>query len=108
MPYCCNPLTVAEGAKLRLVIDLRHVNKFIIKNKFRYKDLKTLVELFEQNDYFTTFDLKSGYHHIQIHDLHHKFLGFCCKFQNGVTRYFQFVVLPFGLSSACYVFTKVF
>ena len=28
-PYCCNPLTVAEGKKLRLVLDLRHVNKLI-------------------------------------------------------------------------------
>lgn len=29
--YCCNPLTVAEGSKLRLVIDLRHVNKYVKK-----------------------------------------------------------------------------
>jgi len=107
VPYCCNPLTVAERPKLRLVIDLRHVNKYVIKNKFRYEDLKTLSELFEQNDYFTKFDLKSGYHHVQMHELHHKFLGFCWTFKGGATRYFQFVVLPFGLSSACYVFTKI-
>ena len=24
-PFCCNPLTVATGKKLRLVLDLRHV-----------------------------------------------------------------------------------
>ena len=29
MPYCCNPLTVAEGDKLRLVLDLRHVNEYL-------------------------------------------------------------------------------
>ena len=44
-PYCCNPLTVAEGSKLRLVIDLRHVNKFIKTTKFRYEDLSTLSEI---------------------------------------------------------------
>ena len=27
-PYCVNPLTVAVGKKLRLVIDLRHVNNY--------------------------------------------------------------------------------
>ena len=27
MPFVCNPLTVAEGEKLRLVLDLRHVNE---------------------------------------------------------------------------------
>ena len=28
IPYCCNPLTVAESQKLRLVLDLRHVNRY--------------------------------------------------------------------------------
>ena len=42
-PYCCNPLTVAErNNKLRLVLDLRHVNKYIKENKFKYEDLKLL------------------------------------------------------------------
>ena len=33
-PHCVNPLTVAEGKKLRLVIDLREVNKYLMKPKF--------------------------------------------------------------------------
>ena len=107
MPYCCNPLTVVEGSKLRLVIDLRHVNKFIKVTKFQYEDLTTLSEMFEQGDFFTKFDLSSGYHHVDIHSEHFKYLGFQWHFSNGVTRYFQFVVLPFGLKPACYVFTKV-
>ena len=28
-PFCINPLSVAEGKKLRLVLDLRHVNKYL-------------------------------------------------------------------------------
>ena len=36
-PHCCNPLTVSEkGGKLRLVIDLRHVNQFIDSKTFKY------------------------------------------------------------------------
>ena len=42
-PYCCNPLTVAEGKKLRLVLDLWHVNKHIKHNKFRYENLSTFI-----------------------------------------------------------------
>ena len=38
-PYCCNPLTVAESKKLRLVLDLCHVNNFIKQNKFQYENL---------------------------------------------------------------------
>ena len=29
-PYCVNPVTVVEGKKLRLVLDLRHVNKYLV------------------------------------------------------------------------------
>ena len=60
-----------------------------------------------EEDYFTTFDLPSGYHHIKVHPEHRKFLGFEWTFQDGSTKYFQFCVLPFGVSSASYVFTKV-
>ena len=51
--------------------------------------------------------MSSGYHHIEIHPEHRKFLGFEWIFEDGSTKYFQLFVLPFGLSSACYVFTKL-
>ena len=105
-PYCCNPLTVAEKPKLRLVLDLRHVNEFVVHKKFKYEDLRTLSGIFIKNDYFTSFDLKSGYHHVDIHPGHRKYLGFQWIFSDRV-RYFVFNVLPFGLSEACFVFTKV-
>ena len=39
-PHCINPLTVAErNSKLRLVLDLRHVNKHIRKPKKRQRAL---------------------------------------------------------------------
>ena len=59
-PYCVNPLSVAEGRKLRLVIDLRHVNPCLFKHSFRYEDLHCLSKVFEQNFWFFTWDLESG------------------------------------------------
>ena len=105
-PYCCNHLTVAESKKLRLFLDLCHVIK---QNKFRYENLTTLSEILSEGDYFnfTTFDLSSRYHHIKIHPEHRKFLGFELTFEDEFTKYFQFCVLTFGRSSACYIFTKV-
>ena len=38
---------------------------------------------------------------------HRKYLAFSWDFGNGHTRYFQFTVLLFGLSSAPYIFTKL-
>ena len=48
----------------------------------------------------------SGYHHLDICPDHQKYLGFAWPF-SGVVRYFTFAVLPFGLSSACFCFTKL-
>ena len=90
-PYCCNPLTVVEGKKLCLALDLQRLNKHIKHNKLRYKNLNTLAKMLNKGDYFTTFDLTSGYHHIEIHLEHRKFLGFEWTFENVSTRYFQFV-----------------
>ena len=106
-PYICNPLTVAEGKKLRLVLDLRHVNKYLIVQRFKYEDLKTIAEMLGEREFFTTFDLVSGYHHVEINKEHHKFLGFEWEFLDRRKRFFQFLVLAFGLASACYIFTKL-
>ena len=44
-PFCVNPLTVAEGKKLRLVIDLRHINCHLVRFKFKYEDLRSLSQV---------------------------------------------------------------
>lgn len=105
-PYCVNPLTVAEGKKLRLVIDLRLVNCHLVRFKFKYEDLRSLSQVIQEGHWFFTWDLKSGYHHVDISPDHQKYLGFAWPF-NGRLRYFTFTVLPFGLSSACFCFTKL-
>ena len=38
---------------------------------------------------------------------HRKYLAFSWVFGDGAVKYFQFAVLPFGLSSAPYLFTKL-
>ena len=55
---------------------------------------------------FFTWDLKSGYHHVDICLDHQKYLGFAWPY-SGVVRYFTFAVLSFGLSCACFCFTKL-
>ena len=61
-PHVCNPLSVVENntEKKRLVINLCHVNKFLCKQKFKYKDLRTAMLLFKKGDHMFTFDIKSG------------------------------------------------
>jgi len=61
---------------------------------------------FEKGDYLIKFDLKSGYHHLDIFEAHQTYLGFSWPV-GQVSRYFVFTVLPFGLATACYAFTKL-
>ena len=74
--------------------------------KLKYEDLRLLSQVLQEGHWFFTWDLKSGYHHVDISPDHQKYLGFAWPF-NGVLRYFTFAVLPFGLSSACFCFTKL-
>ncbi|KAL5506358.1 hypothetical protein EMCRGX_G007980 [Ephydatia muelleri] len=103
-PVVCSPLSVVTNGvgKKRLVVNLRHVNGFLWKQKFKYEDLRVAMMLFEQGKWLCSFDLKSGYHHVDVAKHHHKYLGF--KWGRSV---YTVVVLSFGLSSAPYVFTKM-
>ena len=54
-----------------------------------------------------SFDLKSGYHHIEIFEGHQTYLGFSWKHGNSnFNKFYVFTVLPFGLSFAPHIFTK--
>ena len=108
-PAIINPLSVSiqKSGKKRLILDLRHVNQFLYKTKFRCEDVSVAKEILNPGDFMFTFDLKSGYHHVEIFPEHRKYLSFAWTFSSGCTRYFEFSVLPFGLSSAPYLFTKL-
>ena len=108
IPHVINPLTVAVGksGKFRLVLDCRHVNNFVYKQKFRMEDSKVARHMFDKGDFLFTFDLKSAYHHIEIFREHRTFLGFAWNHNELGLKYFVFNVLPFGISSAAYIFTK--
>ena len=63
-------------------------------------------QMFERGDYFFTFDLKLGYHHVDIHPKFWTYLGFSGR-SHSAGKFYVFKVLPFGLASAYYVLTKV-
>ena len=108
-PEIINPLSVSvqNTGKKRLILDLRHINLHVFKQKFKCEGLHTIKDIFSRNCFVFSFDLKSGYHHVDIFVEHRKYLAFSWDFGTGHARYFQFTVLPFGLSSAPFIFTKL-
>ena len=107
-PHVVNPLTVSINSKSkeRLILDLRHVNKQVLLSKFKFEDWRTLKQYATPDSFGFVFDLKSGYHHIDIHDNYQRYLGFSWKIDN-IVKYIAFTVLPFGFRSSAYIFSKL-
>ena len=99
----------SEVGKKSLILDLRHVNKYryLFKSKFRCKDMSIAREVLDAGDFMFSFALKSGYH-VEIFPGHRQYLSFSWTFSSSHTRLLHFFsVLPFGISSAPYLFTKI-
>lgn len=104
IPHVVNPLTVLVNAKgkERLILDLRHVNQYVVKYKFKLEGIKEALDFVRKNGFMFKFDLSSGYHHIDLHASTYKYFGFSLDYCFCV-----FSSLPFGLSLAPFIFTKI-
>ena len=82
-PLCLNTVLRQEEA----YSGLTSCQSLIIwKQKFRCEDWRVLLSYVNKGDYLFSFDLKSGYHHIDIFPDHQTFLG--CP---------GFFLVPFGI-----------
>ena len=69
-PHVVNPLTVSEvGDKKRLILDLSHVNPHVFKNNIKFEDWKIMLQYVHKGDFLFKFDIKQGYHYIDIFDI---------------------------------------
>ncbi|CAP34007.2 Protein CBG15824 [Caenorhabditis briggsae] len=73
----------------------------------RLEDWKTAWPFLQRAKYAATFDFRGGYHHVRIADNSTDLLAFSLSNPHA-PPYFKFVALPFGLSTAPWLFTKIF
>lgn len=90
-----------EGS-LRLVVNLRPLNQFLVERKFKMEGIGMLKDLLRKDDWLVTVDLKDAYLSVPMAEVHRKFLRFVWEEQH-----YEFQSLPFGLASAPRVFTKL-
>eukprot|EP00741_Cyanophora_paradoxa_P002299 tig00000581_g2231.t1 len=98
-----------KGAdKFRLCLDAKRVNRYIHLRSFRYQTLDQVIELLRRypNCWLVSYDLRKGYYHIALCMLTACILAFKWTI-GGVTHYYVYQALPFGVAAACYIFTKV-
>ena len=69
-------MVLSSTGKQRLVLNLRYLDQYMHVVEFKYEDLHTAALMIEIHEYLFKFDLKLGYHHVDIHPNHYQFLGF--------------------------------
>ena len=87
--------------KFRMIIDLSDLNKFVTHNHFKMDTLDTATELMFPGAWMASIDLKEAYYAIPVSEADQKFLVFQWE-----KKFFKFTCMPFGLSSAPWIFTK--
>lgn len=95
-------LTPKSNGGYRFILNLKTLNKLVYKHHFKMEDIRTAAKLVTKHAYMATIDLKEAYFLVPIHPSHRKYLRF--RFNS---KLFEFNCLPYGLTSAPFVFTKL-
>ena len=95
-------LVPKKNGKMRPVINLRPLNKYLRKTHFKMDTLSKVLNLVKPKDWAISLDLSDAYLHVPIFWKHRKFLRFCVN-----KKCYQFKALCFGSTSAPRVFTKI-
>lgn len=80
---------------------MSQLNNYVLKRTIKFEDWDNAVDFFKIDCYLYKFDLKSGYHHIDIFRQQLTYFSFSWN-----NKFYCFSVLPFGLTSALYIFTR--
>ena len=91
-----------KSGEQRLIINLKKLNKFVKKQRFKMERAHLLRDLLIKDDWMVKIDLKEAYYAVPIHQDSQSLLSFLWD-----DKPFKFTCLPFGLSCAPRVFTKV-
>ena len=94
-------LVKKKGGGMRPILDLRSLNKYLKRFRFKMLTNAALLRMMRRGDWYATIDLKDAFFHIPIYPPHRKFLRF--GFEG---RVYEFTVLPFGMSLSPRVFVK--
>jgi hypothetical protein len=91
-----------KNGTLRMCIDFRNLNAKTIKDSYALPRIEDVFDCLQGAMYFSTLDMKSGYHQIEIEEEHKERTAFTV----GALGFYHFRKMPFGLTNAPATFQR--
>ncbi len=91
-----------KNEKKRAVLDARALNRHLRYAHFKMDNIRVVREAIRKKDWLIKIDIKDAYLHIPVHRKDRNWLTF--RWRN---KLFRFKAMPFGISSAPRIFTKL-
>ena len=84
-----------KNGKLRMCVDYRMLNKKTVKDTYALPRTEEIFDILNGSTLFSTIDMKSGYHQVNMEDFHK------CRtaFTVGPLDFNEYTKMPFGLSN---------
>ncbi|GJU84201.1 putative reverse transcriptase domain-containing protein [Tanacetum coccineum] len=88
-----------KDGSFRMYIDYRELNKLTVKNRYPLPRIGDLFDQLQGSQFFSKIDLRSGYHHLRVHEDDIQKTAF-----RTPCGHFEFTIMPFGLTNAPKIF----
>lgn len=93
----------ADGIKKwRIVVDYRKLNEVTISDSFPLPNISDILDQLGKSTYFTTLDLSSGYHQVELSEIDREKTAFSTGHEH-----LEWMRMPMGLKSASHTFQRL-
>ena len=96
-PWASNVVLVRKkNGSLRMCVDYRNLNSRTVKDSYALPRIEEIFDVLKGSKYFSTIDMKSGYHQVEIEESHKERTAFTV----GPLGFYEYNRMPFGLSNS--------